>query len=451
MLRRVKTVSALLLAAAFPVFSAPSLSVDQAIHTAVEFNPRYRSTLKLVQSSEAQVNQAKAPYYPTLDLSFSNNQSNTGVIASGATVVTGNGGSQRLSASSLNLNYTILDFGRRHLTMRSFESQLEVSRQSSETIRQDVILQVRQQFYLTHTDQEALRIQEEQVKNQRHHLRQAQGYYKAGLQARNEVTKAASDLANAELTLVQAKNTLELDWVSLNVNMGLPRNTAYELQLAPVEQEFLDLIPENVVELAYLSRPEAHQVRAQIESTLYQMEAQYANRYPTLSASAGTGVRGADLPLPYFWTVGMVLNLNIFNGYLDRHAADSLRFQAEALAEQLEQTQQQIYKEVMSAYLTLVNARSAIIVSRSNLSSSQDNYRLADQRYTAGLGSNLEYQDAQVILVRSRIGEVTAQNNYRTAVAQLCRAAGVVSVAELKTAPPPSGGQRIFRGSKPHE
>lgn len=421
------------------VAAAPSelqtLTPDEAVKVAVAKNPRYLSSLKLVDSAQAILNQAYSPYYPTVDLTLSSTNYNNGFVqsvdANGQTVITGGAGNQRLNASSVSVNYTILDFGRRKLNVKSLEASLQAARETAEATRQDIVVGVRQQFYLTQTDQEALRIQQEQVKNQNHHLRQAQGYYKAGLQARIEVTKAASDLANAELNLVQAKNTLELDWVSLNVAMGLPRDTAYHLELPPVEQSFLDTDPAKLVDLAYASRPEALNFKAQIDYTLLQMEIRYANRAPTISAAAGTGVRGNDLPLPLFWTAGLVLNLNIFNGYLDRYAADSLRAQAESLAQQLEQERQQIYKDVMSAYLTLSNARQAIVVSRSNLSSSTDNYRLADQRYTAGLGSNLEYQDAQILLSRSRIGEITAQNNYRTAVAQLCRAVGVVDPKNL--------------------
>jgi len=326
-----------------PVGQPPlaGLNVEQAAKVAIEHNPRYLSALKLVEAAQAQLGQAYAPYYPTLDLSLSDTHTSTESVADGNTL--------HVAAGALNLNYTILDFGRRHLAMQSMEASLEAARQGAETTRQDVILQVRQQFYQTHADQETLRIQKEQVRNQEHHLNQAQGYYKAGLQARNEVTKAASDLANAELTLVQAKNTLQLDWVSLNVAMGLPRDTAYNLRLPPVEETFLEVVPQQAVELAYRSRPEALQFKDQIDSTLYQMETHYANRYPNISATFGTGVQGPGLPLPWAWNAGFVLNLNLFNGFLDRYGADNLRAQAASLAQQLEQTRKQIYKDVMSA------------------------------------------------------------------------------------------------------
>jgi outer membrane protein len=424
------------------------LTLDQAVSTSITHNPGLLSALKLVDSAVAQYKEAYAPFYPSLDLFASDVRTDAELVTSPSTstvngisapagtasTVTGGAGpnfsNTRYVQGYLSLNYVLLDFGRRHYNVQSFERTLEAARQSARTTMLNVMQLVRQQYYQTDTDQETLRVQQETVKNQRHHLNRAIGYYKAGLQARNEVTKAAADLANAQLLLVQARNTLQLDWVVLNQDMGLAQDTSYDLLVDPIH--VVNLPHDPLVELAYQRRPEGLQLKALIDQDLDLMEINYANRLPVISGSANAGLRGAELPLPSFWTVGLTLQLNLFNGFLDRYAARSLRAQADALAEQYEQTRQSIYKDVSSAYLTLGNTLESITVSTTNLSSSVDNFRLANQRYDTGLGNNLEFEDAQVILSRSRIAEVTAGNSYRIALAQLLRAVGVDSLEQLE-------------------
>ncbi len=431
---------------ALPLWAQPPqpLSLNQAIQLALTQNPRLTATAKDVEAARAQVGSTSATLYPQVNLNSSvssqsqrggggggNNAALGAVLSNLVGNTGGGGGGQGLTQISIGVQQILLDFGKRAEAIRAAQKQAEATVHEAQGVRQDIILEVRQRYFQTHTDQETVRIQQGVVQNQERHLRESQGFYKAGLQARNEMTKAEADLAQARLDLVLAQNALEQDWLALNQSMGISQTTPYELEVKAIDPAWEPNL-ERVVAVSYQYRPEARQLAALIEATTARMEQAYRNRYPTIGANAQTGYRGINGPLEDFWSVGINLNFNLFNGFLDRYQADGFRAQAESLAALLESTRQQVYRDTAAALINLRNARAAIETSAVNVRSSVDNFTLARKRYESGLGSNLEYQDAQILLARAQIGEVLALNSYRVGLAALLWATGIEDLDELK-------------------
>lgn len=414
------------------------LTLQEAVALAMRNNPRLASALKDIEAAQAQVGVASATLYPTVNVGAQtstnsgnagggNNNNTTNLLTAQALNPTGGGGGGAgLNQLSLNVQQILLDFGKRAQAIRATEKQAEATAYAAEALRQDLVLEVRQRYYQAHTDQETVRIQQGVVANQERHVREARGFFRAGLQARNEVARAEAELAQAQLDLVLAQTALQQDWVALNQSLGRSDTRAYQLQVESVEAIYLDPPLEKTVELSYAHRPEGRQIAAQIEAATARMEQAFRNRYPTLSANAQTGMRGINPnPLDDFWSVGLNLSFNLFNGFLDRYQAEGFRAQAESLAFLLESTRQQIFRDTATAVVNLHNARAAIDAAAVNVRASAENFRLAQRRYETGLGSNLEYHDAQLLLARAQIGEVQALNRYRTALAALLRATGI--------------------------
>lgn len=432
----------LLIALSVPVRAQPTaaLALSEAEQLALQQNPRLLAAGKDIEAARARIGVASAPFYPTANfISSASNQSQRGgggtagaVLGNLAGVGGGGGGGQGLTQISLSVQQIILDFGRRGEGLKASQKDLEATEQQFEALRQDLLLEVRQRYFQTYADQETVRVQEGVVANQETHLKESQGFFKAGLQARNEMAKAEADLAQARLDLVLAQNVVEQDWVALNQSMGVSSTRSYQLTLQPIPVQTPVPEAEATVEVALKHRPEARQILAQIEAARARMEQVYRNRYPTLSANAQTGYRGVNGPLDDFWSVGINLNFNLFNGFLDRFQADTFRAQAESLGQLLEATRQQVYRDTTTALINLRNAWAAIEAAQVNVRASSDNFELARKRYETGLGSNLEYQDAQLLLARAQIGELQAVNRYRTAHAALLRAVGLDNDDELR-------------------
>ena len=87
--------------------------------------------------------------------------------------------------------------------------------------RQQVVLDVRTAYFGYLAAQRAQKVQEETVQQNQDLLKQAQGFYKVGLKAKIDVTKAEANLYQAEANLIQAKNNVELAQVTLMTALGL--------------------------------------------------------------------------------------------------------------------------------------------------------------------------------------------------------------------------------------
>ncbi|RMG23827.1 MAG: TolC family protein, partial [Armatimonadetes bacterium] len=90
----------------------------------------------------------------------------------------------------------------------------------------------------------------------------------------------------------------------------------------------------------------------------------------------------------------------------------------------LEQLKLGIELEVRQAWLDLTAAQQAIETARLNVEFAEEAYRLAQVRYSGGVGTPLEVSDATVALARARASLVAATYDYRKAYARLQKAVG---------------------------
>ena len=83
-----------------------------------------------------------------------------------------------------------------------------------------------------------------------------------------------------------------------------------------------------------------------------------------------------------------------------------------------------VWQDVQQAYLTMIAAEQQIGAAQKAVDSSQENFRLSQGRFDAGVGTIIELTDAQVALTQAQSNEVQALAAFRIAIAQLERAVG---------------------------
>ena len=422
--------------------------MQQAVETALTRNPQIAAAIRTALGVRATIGQAYAPYYPTVSLNASythaySEGSNVVAVTSGQNQAVVVGTSRDNSAATVSLQQTLLDFGARKMQVLQNGENYLASLQDLERIRQDVILTVRQQFFAAYVNQTILAIQKQTVAAQGEHVRQAQGFYEVGTKARSEVVSAQANLAQARLNVIKAQAGLDVSWVNLNVAMGLPRDTRYQLLLEPYWNAMPRLDHDRLLACALAQRPELLNLVARLRSTLAQLEGVYCSRYPTISAQAQYGQSGNPSPFFQSYSAGVYLNVNLFDGFLSRYQASQARASAEATAMQIEQTRQQVFQAVESAFIVYFQAWAAIDAARVSVQSAQENYRLATERYKVGLGSNLDFLDATSLLAQAELSMAQAYDQFRNARASLERAVGVYNLEVLPAPQPPIQPDRI--------
>lgn len=431
---------------AFPTDADPQLTMEDAVQIALKNHPSVAGAVYTSRAAESRIGQAESSYYPQLDLtgSFRHSENSRTVAVqtpSGVSVTNLPGTTSATSINNsanlqLGVSQTIIDptLGPRvEAANQGFRaSEFDLERQ-----RQDVAAEVRRQFLTTRNSQELVNIALEQVETDQAHLKQAQGFYEVGTRARIDVLRAEATLAQSELALEQAKNALAVNWVNLNVAMGLPKNSRYRLAAEPQELDPSSIPLQPLLDTALATRPELSSLQARLRATLANLEATYAGTLPRLSANAGYNLSGDPSPLDPSWSIGVNLSWSLFDGWLTRYRALDQINSAKAQAEDLRQNQNTVYQQVESSYLDWNTAFRSIQRARINEHAAQEAFVIARERYNVGVGSYLEFLDAETAWRRAQVELVQAQTNYHTARVNLERAIGVPNLERLPPPKPP--------------
>ncbi len=421
---------------------ATPLSLEQAEELAVLNDHRLKASKYSTEAAHYNVGQAQADLFPTLR--FSGNMGANGVLNSSKSstfVETGSGGGNLVKVSSgretrtslglgLNVSQTLYDYSRKRRIRKAELSEIS-SMASYEVTRLDAILAVRKAWFNAYADQVRLDVNRESVANKQLRLDQAKGLYEGGTKARIDIASAESDLAQAELAVIKSETQLRLDWVTLNAAMGLPSHTPYRLVLNSYWDEGVEQSEERLTDIALAHRAELLNLQAQLRSQLCTLEMADADKYPSISASAGINESGNMTPLDGTWNVGVALNWSLFDGFLSKYEKLSAQSSARAIAEQFEQERLTVYSEVMSRIVELQQYAAAVSAAETALEKAKESYRLASARYQVGVGQSVEVSDAEVALDQAKMDLVAAGSNFRLAKAGLIRALGVDSLDDI--------------------
>jgi outer membrane protein TolC len=131
------------------------------------------------------------------------------------------------------------------------------------------------------------------------------------------------------------------------------------------------------------------------------------------------------------------LSWDIFDGFSTRGKVMEARAREAKAGINLDDATRRVEQEVRTAYSSFIEAREVLASQLKVVEQADEAIRLADARYDAGTGTQLDVLDAQTSLTEARTTQVDAARDYLVARARLERAMGTDVVQEqLNTAPP---------------
>jgi len=340
-------------------------------------------------------------------------------------------GSQSLGASfGMDLynpsNWTALASSK--LARQAAEMNLSAS-------EQQVVFEVKQGYFGLLQAIELLAVQAEQVRVSEEDLRRAETLFEIRSVPLSDVLTARATLASARATMIDRENSVEVARANLSFAMGLRDGTRIE----PVRENFavapLALTYEQALERALQNRPD---LRSQKYSMLQAREDLKGTRYellhPTVSMSTGYNwqlSRGEQFQGPedlflknYGYSLSMTVSLPVFNRFSTQNSIKSQQLGYRQSMEDLEQAKRQVALDIRQAFLNIELYSRSIEAQRIAVSAAEESYKLAQERYDLGTGTQLERLQAQSALFAARSDLVQAQFNYHIQLAQLDQAMG---------------------------
>jgi outer membrane protein len=413
-----------------PPATSGRLTLKEAIRVALDHHPSLLAARGAAQAQEARVGETRALFFPQLNLNSNYTRatanfapsSQFGSLNRAATSGTSSNSFNNYSAG-LSLQQRIYDFGKTGADVEVASKGLEASRWDEETFRQNVVLNVKVDYFGLLQARRLVQVNEETVQQFEQHLQQVEGFYQVGTRARFDVTTAEVGLTNAQLNLIKARNAARVAQVTLANAMGVPDRLIEEMEDVLGFQKF-EISEDRAIQEALAHRPDLLSQSAQQQAAKASVRSAVRNYFPILSGTADYTYRGQDFPLVWNWDVGLGLTFSIFSGYLTQSQVEEARANLTAVSANEEVLRQNILLEVRQDYLNLLAAEEAIRTSEVVVRQAKENLDLANGRFQAGVGTSVEQTDAQVTLTNAKTAQVQALSDYKVAGAQLEKAMG---------------------------
>jgi outer membrane protein len=411
------------------------LTIEDAVRIGLDNHPRIKSANERVGSQEAVLGQQMAAYYPTINFNnrYQTSQSST------------SGGADHAAdtfSSQASFNMTLYNFGKREGNVQAARDTLDATRQDYATTTQDIVLAIKQAYYVYLGAQELVRVRQETVRSRDLLVRQARGFYEVGTRARIDVARAEANLFSAQADLIAAENAVKIAWVTLRNAMGSPRLP--EQPVAPDSPEVeLSMNLAGARNVAFDARTELKSFEAQRRASDQLIATARRGHLPDLLFDASYGRRHVSdqqiagrtlntFPLQPTWSVGLNFNIPIFDGFRTTNRVEETLHNYYNIRAQEEDRRQLIALEVEQSYLRVVELQERIKASDSAARAAKENLDLAQGRYQVGVGSIIEVTDAETLYTDAQTTYIRTIYEYKIADAQLARAMGDNRIGVLK-------------------
>ncbi len=408
------------------------ISLDQALDLAYRNNPNLESVRIAVDRSRATLEESFASLYPTVDLN--------GGIDGVTNATSGQGeedsdGGSAVAALTGNLEaaYDIVTGGERSARIRAAALQLQQQQLTLEQEQEALRSQISLAYYDVQSTRERMGIGQDFLAETCRNLRDTILFYEAEVGTRFDVLRAEVQVAQARQDLILARSNWQTAQRRLAAFLNIPADST--IITTPVSiGGFWPLTLEESIVLAL-------QNRAELEENLLQREVSQAQRQIALSAirprlqTSGSvnaavalnDITSAAIPgLDSNTSAGFGLRLGSSWRVFDGGAAAARVRQAEqdqAIAESTFSSERnQIRLAVETAYFNLEANLANIDTARTSLEQARDALQLAQRRFDAGVGDQLEVLTAQRELTEAQVQLLDAVLGYNRSLVDLERA-----------------------------
>jgi outer membrane protein TolC len=401
------------------------LTLPQIVDIALRNSPATKMTWAQARSAADAYGSSQGRLYPTIS-------AGVGLTRQLSSPVPGRPAQERVQVGpSLNLSYTVLDFGGR-------SGSIDVARQTAvaadlthNATVENTILEVETAafgYLSTRAQRDAAKVNLDEATRS---LDAANERHRVGLATIADVLQARTARSQAELLLQTLEGHLLVTRGGLAVAMGLPANTSFDMPDVPASDSvhFIAESVDSLIEVAVRNRPELATARAQAAAAHSQIKVARSAALPSLTLSATGANNSSNVPgyagRTYLLNFGV--QVPVFTGFSNQYDAQAANEQYQAALARAAVTKQQIIQQVFTAYYTLRTATDRVRTSRDLLASATQSETVARERYREGVGSIVDLLIAQSALADARAQSVDAQWQWRTSLAQLAHDVGVLN------------------------
>ena len=394
------------------LLAAPlELTLSDSIAIALKDNSSITIAQTDKERSEWGIQEAKAGRLPTLSLGSSYSVAET------------EAGKNDSLSNSLRMNWQLFNGGRTDQQISQAKESAHVAELGIEKTRQQVKLDATAAYYTVLQSQNMVKVNQETANNLKAHLRIVEEKYKVGVVAKSDVLRSEVELANAEQNQIKAENSYQLAVANLlnivdrteETDVVLKDDFGYEKYTRTLEQS---------LDFAKANRPDIAQADASVRVATSSVAIAESGKLPTLSLSASKGWNDTALPQDGSWSAGLSASWNIFDAGLTTSKIRQADTSLVKAKEQAQQVRDGVALEVRQAFLNMSEAEKRIETTEVAAGKAQEDMMIAQEKYRAGVGTNLDVIDAQLALTQAKTNRIQALYDFNVSKAKLDKAIG---------------------------
>jgi outer membrane protein len=405
---------------------AQKLNLQQCIDTAIASNILIKQNNLLMQREAINWNQARLNRLPDLSANFNHglNQGRSIDPSSNDYV------NQQINYANYNLSSGIILFNGMNQvnTVKQTAYAYEASKMEWQQAKDNLTLNVILSYLQVLNNEDIVVSSSKQAELSQKQLERLEVLDKQGAITPSLVSDLRGQLMNDQLTILNAKNQLEISKLTLAQYMNIPYSKDMQLERINVN----DLLTAYMQSANEIFENATHQfaliksVELRKRSAEYAMKASRGELSPTviLSGNMGTNyssaARSATGKIPYNEQlnnnmssgVGIGLRIPIFNSFSARNRVKlaNLDWKNAQLVE--ENTKVLLRQQIEQAHLNMNNAYERYKTLQLQVEAYQQSFRAAEAKFNAGVGTTVDYLIAKNNLDRANINLISAQYDF---------------------------------------
>lgn len=403
------------------------MTLEESVRTALDNNYNIKQQEAEYDSAVWARHQARRSFGPTV------NWQSTATKMGGKYYDSAN--LSRNFGNGLTLTMPIYTGGQLEGAIKAADLAMNANELGLELCKQQVKAATMSAYYQALQAKNQIKVAQDSVNTLTEHLKNVNAQYTVGTVAKSDVLGTQVQMANAEQNLINANNSYDVAIASLNNVMGLPTDT--ELNLTDsLDYNVYEIPLEECTAYARSNRPDVLMADYQVAIAEAGVQQAKAGYMPKVSAQASKSWAGED---PFGseetdkryaqnnnWTAGVVLSWDIWDNNVTQSKVNQSKAAVAKAEAAAENTRQSGDLEVRTAYLNLKAAEKSINTTQVAVDKAQEDYKIAQVRYAAGVGTNLDVMDAEEKLAQAQTNYYTALYNYNSSKAALDKAMGIM-------------------------
>lgn len=425
-MKRIAFLGSLLIGCQLAVWAQPHYSLQQCIDTALAKNIAVKQNGLLADAAEINMKQARANLLPDLNASMDHG------INTGRSIdpFTNQYVNQSINYASYGANSGVVVFNGMNLQnqVKQYTYAYDASKMETKQAKDNLTLNVILAYLQVLNNEELLSAAAVQKGVSEKQLERLTILDQKGAISPSQVTDVKGQLMNDELNILNLRNNLETSKLTLAQLMNVPYNKDMTLERVNAD-EFLTayaVSSSDVYQNALQSFSLVKSVELRKKSAEYALKAARGSLFPTVTLGGNMQTNYSSVAenstgkIPYndqiknniFYSLNLGIRIPIFNSFRTRNNVKLADIQVKNSELVEENTKLQLHQQVEQAHLNMTNAYERYKTLLNQVNAYETSFKAAEARFTAGVGTSVDYIIAKSNLDRANINLIAAKYDF---------------------------------------